>query len=498
MIPPIPEMRQSVQGLSVEELDQMDEDERHFVICAKRHLMNPDAEVVHNPSLLALRQNPDAAIGLGRILEKIADGLARSQHAHMTHGAAFRLSIASTLLGLSAVLRKNDDDALDSLNRILEAVQTVTVTQFAVLPGCPDGDADYRFGDFVYGLIDLNLLRYRTDKVNSNYFDLYGDHSRGRLSVLRDGRRLKLINPHSIVVKERGEIRGGTLLYRICNEYFRVLAEAEMRNFWLDLDRSQAIFGAAGVGTISSDFMKKAHGLTHRITVFTPTEKRFGWVMPFHGNFEVRTTEPEALASGTASVKSGLQLEDWPKRPLDPFIQTYAGYIERSRELEADECVEEALTHLIFALDHLLGGKSGDSLTSDLAERIAVLTYVGLDEPYGVLSKYARDVYNMRSRYVHRGERGRLGSEKGPNSLGDRLAKLKRIARVILGTSCFARLQSWTQNEEPRDAWIDRIDLIRNRIRINPLLDRTDADIKSWGLDRVKLDDKGLAYILDD
>ena len=215
--------------------------------------------------------------------------------------------------------------------------------------------------------------------------------------------------------------------------------------------------------------------MTQWITIFERQECGHGWVVPNQTVMQVSTTEPKALSDGYLAIKNALKLGDWNEGPLDPSIQA----LTAAQDHEHNDRTEEGLLHVMFALDLLLGGSSGEALTTVLAERTAIVSYLALGRPIEEVIGFVRECYDMRSTYVHRGEKGRLVG------LNERFEKLFRIARAVLGAACFARLQPWCQNKDARDTWVKRIDILK--ARYSARLPFAQTELEELGLERIRL-----------
>jgi hypothetical protein len=93
----------------------------------------------------------------------------------------------------------------------------------------------------------------------------------------------------------------------------------------------------------------------------------------------------------------------------------------------------------------------------------------------------------MRSAYVIAEKRRLVG-------LNQRFEKLFGIARAVLGTACFARVQPWCQIKDARNAWITRIDVLRARYRAGLPFSQTELD--DLGLGQIRLRTGELVSVL--
>jgi hypothetical protein len=224
---------------------------------------------------------------------------------------------------------------------------------------------------------------------------------------------------------------------------------------------------------------RQMEAMTQWITIFERQERGHGWVVPNQTVMQVSTTEPKALSDGYFAIKNALKLGDWNERALDPLIQAFCQYLTAAQDHEHNDRIEEGLLHVVFALDMLLGGSSEDALTAVLAERTAIVSHLAVGSPIEEVGGFVRECYDMRSAYVHRGEKGRLVG------LNERFERLFRIARAVLGAACFARLQPWCQNKDAQDTWVKRIDILRARHKAGLLFAQT--ELEELGLEQIRL-----------
>jgi hypothetical protein len=491
MLPDIPQMRDSLAALIVEEVDDARPSRKDIVICDKLKRTHPDKSVQYDETQVVLRQSGSPPISLDTLVDRVASELKHAGHTHFSPTAIWRSSLASLLIGAATVLRKSKEDSLGSLNQIVTKIVPARVTQWAVFLNPTQDFSRYAFGSFTYSVFDTDLLRNRCERAGSNYAELYMDRLRGRLALCRDGRSIKVANIKQHVRTLKSPPRK-SLAYRLLDEYFRVVSAAEQGNFASELEHQQAVYGAAGLGTMSVAFANPYAWWTEWITVFDMQQRHCGWVVPTGIYPILSATEPTALACGYADISQELRVVNWGSKELDDHLQTYCNYLNAAKTFDFEGRREESLLHLVCALDFLLGGKAEEALTFVLAERVAMLSHLALKQDFETVVRFVKNTYDMRSGYVHRGERGKPLETKG-DSLDDRLERLKGITRVVLGAACFARNQSWSDVSSAREVWLGRIDILRTKVKIGQGLDPN--DVQDLGLDRVELAPGGVPSV---
>jgi hypothetical protein len=482
VIPLVPEIQDSLLALSLVEVPLASPDDRCIVVCepTRRAERSQSGEwFFEDTTALVLRQSPSAPLTLPRLLNRISEELYKEGHSHVSPKADRQLALAGKVLGMATAFGGSKLASIEIVNHILSLISLARVSQWAVLINPGASPEHYRFGDFIYGNIELEKLEYRSEKAGSDFARRYGQSLQSRRSILREGRELRLIDVNAIKTTTSPGASGRDLMYRIFDDYYANVASIEREVFMLDLDRQQAVFGAAGLGTIPSETLRMMEAMTQWITIFERRERGHGWVVPDQTVMQVSSTEPKALADGYLAIKNALKLGDWNERPLDASIQAFSQYLTAAQDHERSDRIEEGLLHIVFALDLLLGGSSGEALTAVLAERTAIVSHLAVGRPIEEAVEFVRECYDMRSAYVHRGEKGRLVG------LNERFEKLFRIARAVLGAACFARLQPWCQNKDARDTWVKRIDILKARYTAG--LPFAQTELEELGLERIHL-----------
>lgn len=465
------------------------------VVAPKRSRQLPNDQLITDGVEFVLRQTA-GQISASRLAERVADALHAAHHPHVAKTDPLRVEIAAAVLAITVLKRRPGKSTLEAVNDAIRLMQPTRVHVWAIMANLSTGDVKHQFGDFVYGQVNLERLRECCERAGSDYFDLYGQRWNKRLGMQRNYRELHALDHNRMVADHQFSIQNADNLYRIVDEYYGAIAHEERRHFMVDLDRQQAVYGAAGLGAIPSDTLRRLEALTHWVVVFTRRARGQGWVIPQQQFLTVISTEPTALSDGLTEVCSQLRVGDWGRRPLDSIVQRFCEYRSTAEAFERDGMMEEALLHSIFGLDLLLGGEAQEALTVVLSERIAILVHVALGCSIPGMIKFIRDSYNMRSGYAHRGQRGEFDVPYEGLRLSERLKELGRTYRAIFGAACFARLQPWTQDGDARSSWVRRVDILRAKHKAGMAL--ATSDLQDLGLDRVRLMEDGLPAVLVD
>jgi len=166
-------------------------------------------------------------------------------------------------------------------------------------------------------------------------------------------------------------------------------------------------------------------------------------------------------------------------------LQAFCEYLQTAREFEDNGRLEEALLHHVFGLDLILGGESSVPLKNTLATRIAILANTPMKSDFQEVVAFIGDTYDLRSSYVHRGEKGKLDQAKPKMSIADRLKRLSEISKIVLAAGIHSRKQKWCIGSDARNKWVAQIDLAVATRNAGKELSQNDID--QLGLDRISL-----------
>src|SRR5438309_564297 len=130
MLPKIPQVRDSLSGLSVAECKPITLDESCLVVCESRNRLSPDYDHMPDDRVIILKQDAGLPISVRGLVEKVADEMNWAGHSHVSPRTNERSALASRVLALAVFLRPSSDDPLEFLNRVLEGVASARVTQW--------------------------------------------------------------------------------------------------------------------------------------------------------------------------------------------------------------------------------------------------------------------------------------------------------------------------------------------------------------------------------
>ena len=496
MLPTSPQFRDSVSALRVQATADMEIDHRSIILCDGHLIEKANRGFDEDAMCVALLQESNAPVSLTELLKCVGNELFTLQHPYTSPRSELRASIASKILGLSVLTSTTTHSPLESLSLWLSRMSIARVAQWVVF------DSSYRnvsgvtqLGDFTYAPINMSMLESRCRRAGSTFFEERGSTFQGKLSLCRDSRRITVLEIGHELPKASGGNASDKILYRVVDSYYSEVARAEQSQFVADLESQQAVYGAAGMVTFRPDILTQTEGFTAWITIFTRDEKQHGWVTGGRTVMQIPLPYPQELDAARKGLERNLGLHDWQKQPLDPSIQTFCHYFNAARDHYGDGRTEEAVLHLVFALEMLLGGLSYDSSSRDVVERVACLVCSSTKRAFNEIVDCVRGCYNVRNRYVHGGGKGTAIDDRINADWKDNFRQLSEWASIVLGAALFARQQVWCQGTDAYGSWLNKIESVRRKYvsRIGPDTD----EMACLGLSRIDISGGFVSHLMD-
>lgn len=497
MLPTSPQFRDSVSALRVQSKTDIESDDRCILLCDGRLIDNANGGSDKSHMSVVLSQETDAPISLTELLNCVGDELYALQHPYTSPRSELRASITSKILGLSVLTSTKTHSPLESLNLWLSRMSIARIAQWVVL------DSSYRnvtgatqFGEFTYAPINMSMLESRCRRAGSNLFEKRASEFQGKLSLCRDSRSIIVLEIGSELPKASGGIAADNILYRVVDDYYSEVARAEQSLFVADLESQQAVYGALGIERFRPDILTHKGGFTAWITTFTRDKKAHGWVTGGRTIEQIPLPLPQELDTALKGLDQNLGLYDWQKRPLDPSIQIFCQYFNAARDHYRDERTQEAVLHLLFSLEMVLGGLSDNGASRDVIERLACLVSSSTQRNFDEIVALVRRCYKMRNEYVHGGGKGTVIDDRINADLKENFSQLAEWASIVLGVALFSRKQAWCQGTDAYDLWLNKIESVRKKCvsRIGPDTD----EIASLGLNQIDVKGGLVTHLISD
>ena len=382
------------------------------------------------------------------------DALARRVEAELKgvdHVASREMALLS--LGLFATLPPSDRGAVERFNEVLKGTLHADVSLYAVLPGDPPENFEFRLGPFTFGPLDTERLGYRCERARSDAYKRMAEQLRNALAVTRDVQAVKVL-PWVDLTKTHSYQEPA---YILLDEYFACLHTKLFDEFWSELAREQELPVAAGAPYIDERKLRGAFGI-QPWAVFLKTGRRMGgWVVPgavvsFSFDFCGADRRFPEIA---ARLRDDFDVQSLGDSEVHRTLSTYTRFIFRAHRHEFDGNQDEAFLHFVISLDLLLS--EGDELSKTVMRRAACLVHRPLSMSFERACRHVRGLYDARSKYVHEGRAVK----------SEALEQVKAVAREVLW--CLMRAQRATDSRDSGFVarWLKRIDHLCSAFEID-------------------------------
>lgn len=489
MIPDRDDINAALEDLVVGPFDQLPDHDKLLVCGVEEY--TPDGSPVPHPQVNDENRFPigigfrhKSAVKLTSLATLVQRALADSPNTGMEHATVKQRTMLSGLvLAIAQISTLKNGSIRTSLTEVLDTFSEATLRQTVVLPHKVQDEGTYQFGEFKYQRLNATSLRSECRHAGSAYPDVESLALNNNLSLSRASSvtTLNVAEKFFLYRMQHGQRLQQDLLYRLFDEFFFVLSEIYWADFFSEVDRQQSLAAASSPFHISSRGMSPLFVQSKRISVFTRSTEGHGWVCPGTTKIDFVLPLPSQLVESNERSKQCLRIDDWGSFSLDGPLKQLTDYLFTVLEHEMRGRHEEALLHCVFALDHLLGGKSGENLGTVVKERVASLAAMVLGLSYADVKRLVQSCYQFRSGYAHRGERSELLSEfQQDETASQRLKRLLKVARVVFAAGCWARRQEWCDSLE---TWHARIDVLRAKLNAGL---PAEPEIELLGLNRLQ------------
>jgi len=481
MIADVPELINTLNKLRLSEVAAEKAPPGTFLVCGPRKRIRSNGQFESDENCLILQSREKTPVSIARLVEAVGRGMANGGHSHCDAKSRHTNSLASKLLAIAVCSQYR----FEALKEIKKNINSCNVSLWAATRLPLPFSEQYRFGDFIYSRFDFQRFQGLALHAGCDYGKRISPTLSSCAAVERTPRVINCLDHNAFPEEYWPKDWSTETTQRILDDYYGELAEAQKEDFLFDLDQQQALFIGLGLGAISAGFFQGLAGFGEWITVFDRDLPGRGWGIPNKVVPGFQILSPHKLEEGKRALISQLNLEDWGEHPLDQILQAFCEYLQTAREFEDNGRLEEALLHHVFGLDLILGGESSVPLKNTLATRIAILANTPMKSDFQEVVAFIGDTYDLRSSYVHRGEKGKLDQAKPKMSIADRLKRLSEISKIVLAAGIHSRKQKWCIGSDARNKWVAQIDLAVATRNAGKELSQNDID--QLGLDRISL-----------
>lgn len=408
-------------------------------------------------SPLWLHYPADTKITFRSLLERLNKELNVARHSRHDEFAVFALAFA-------ALMPPSHSCSVSKINEVISRVCDADVALYYVLFADFPKDHNFEIPPYRLGPLRADKLRYRCDKVGSDFYSRYSDGLPKAWAVEREPRHVRVFDipsireaifdgPLGMVTRQSWELQAWE---SIVNGYFSLQNRVLFDDFWSELISAQSPLLALGAPFFDprplSTFIKNL-----RIAVFQNLggDKKEGFVAPsgIGGPLLVDLANAhKRIPRLLTELKQAYGFEHFDDTPLHRSIKLFADYVARARRHQIDGRLSESFLHFVIALELIFGDRQ--AIQKNVAERIALITFRENRRLFQEQRQWIDDIYDTRSKYVH------AGREIGDAALLDQVRVLcEQVFRCLLRLQASLPERS-TRGENALNIWLRNLDYL--------------------------------------
>jgi len=369
--------------------------------------------------------------------------------------------IALAVIALYLNLRQPTEQSSSFLFEVLENTTPASATLFYIYPRFTSISPEtrilpFQFGPYSFGELDMAKMRRLCKTAKSDYYDRYEHNLMHRWAIQREFPEVNLINwwpyreqrlPAFSIIQPLGN-----LYNELAENYFDQMNLALFERFFSGILEEQLLTISVG-DTYLDERALEMLPITDKVAIFQNTDGKNGngfvkpLTTPGYYMMDLKAVDTH-LPQTIERLKKEFNLAGLTDIPIHQTVRTFARFVAKAKKYKWDDSLDDAFVHFIIALD-LIFGKS-DKSVAPVSKRTAAITYQKAKVKFDRQVDRIRDLYDERSKYVHRGQ--------SPNT--NLICEAESICDEVL--LCLLRLQ---KNEQQRplvnvDNWIKNLDLI--------------------------------------
>lgn len=398
-IPMVPEIEAFLQAMTPGSKVKPERYEEETIQDPRLAADESGQRIVYPEMLLGFRS--DLGIGLNAVVRKVTGEL--EKRGHLTDR-----KLVLHLLRCVAVVRTLFSSATDALNAIIATAAPTELSTAYVLPLRLPHHVD--LGTVSFGRFDYESWAAKGRRAGTDYFPRNEKVLRGNSAVTWHPRTVVVLSlnlpPQPIALATQENKNLYAFWEHATTMYFMCLAGIFFERQWGLFREAQELVVGAGAEGCPDTVLRRGSGGGSAICLFEKIGgHNLGWVSPIleqptvtYGRFDITINRcKEQLAS-----QFGVALPFDEVGEHASTIRTYARFLSKAEAHRKEGRPDESFLHFVIALDLVFGEK--DRPTESISDRVAITTYREMKRAYPEQVKAVKNLYQLRSDYVHAGE----------------------------------------------------------------------------------------------
>jgi hypothetical protein len=351
-----------------------------------------DGDQFTKPPLLLYQKAP-TEVSLSGFRKKLLEFLRGAAHVATEN-------IADAILGFSVGAAPTGNERAVFLESALTQFRTVKVSHFLVLPNKAIG-APVHFDGYHLGEINLDVLKSRCRRAESNYAELYGDQLRGRLALQSPEFEHVVFDFSKVAYSSR--LLGNAFWRELLLSYFTFVSRLHFEFMWTHLDRTQVLCTPFDANFLDVQSVRNELGkFSQRVTIYLGFS-RGGYVLPEGGGVVVNQPGPASESfQRFLGHRRTYHLAEVGDSELGRTLLACGGLCQQALRFLQMERPEDAALYATIALESIFSVK--ERTTDRVCTRTAALTHRSMKLGYADSERELRRLYTARSDFVHAGK----------------------------------------------------------------------------------------------
>jgi hypothetical protein len=418
----------------------------------------PDGSTKTQPAKYIYFHNK-SNVQLKSIIQKIDKFLNSKGHAANIH-------IIHSILYCYSYIPRNNQNAVDILNRFLSCFTKADINQFVVYPFENYFNYNLRVSKFQVSTFEHDKFERYCQKFKTDFYELHGKNLKGNLAIKKTFETIIVLN---LPVVTNFGIENNSDLKEAFWFYFEELSRYYSNEFKYEFVKSQNLMTLYGLGFFDIHEMLKLHPLEITIFLNMGDSRKEGCIIPIisqpHIEFGKSDEKNELLKKSLLTNFGKNILSDIEKNST---VNKFLEFCTKAKRHILHNRISDGFLHYVIAMDLLFGEK--DSATNSVSTKVALCSFQALGESYHDALKIIKDLYDIRSRYVHKGEE--IKTEK--------LDKIDEICIII-----FETLLRNLKSDFDFGTWVKRLEIVIKKLEVP--VDVSEEEYESLGILKNKM-----------
>lgn len=342
--------------------------------------------------------------------------------------------VALGLLGVLAFLNSRTQSTKSSVGFLSERLSSADVSHFFFLPGnLPEDQTCFDWHGFELGRIDMETFQRRCERAGSDYFEIMGKSLRRRFGLAAPFVRVRVFDFRRIAGEGLAEDGPMGIANSLVLNYFESTSRILQDRALDELERKEAPYWALEASPFEVGLFRENNGV-ERISVFLQfddKETKGGYVVPLQTTFTMKLPDWKALEPRRREIQTSLS-DNAPS--FDGSANVFFRFASLCRRAAAFGRHNEAFLNAVIAMEILFSEKV--ETTKSVVSRTAALVWRRYNS-FSESEKKIKELYDMRSRYVHQ------GVDVGADAVDQVATLIGYLAAAVLQVKDAGTLDQW-------------------------------------------------------